>query len=292
MPVGNRLAKSSAARVVAARNRQRLVVVRNCRQLRRDARTARQRTSWSLATALTRANRFGHMPTRPASTRPTSRAVSAISALGRRRRLTTSESSLKAAPALSTASTRRTGNKIWSHDTSTEFGVTVTTWGKSGSPLVVDDMVLISVGAPTARQRFAWPAGTQPNDPATTARWWPSTSKLATSAGPPAPAPPPTLRRLSPTLAGERQIVVVNESWVTAHRVSDGDVLWEHPWGQEIDTTASARSRYRSTATDCSCRRATASAVRCWRSAGRGRHVFARPAVDTADQERDENQVL
>ena len=40
-------------------------------------------------------------------------------------------------------------------------------------------------------------------------------------------------------LAGERQILMVNESWVTAHRASDGKALWEHPWGSESDTTAS-----------------------------------------------------
>jgi outer membrane protein assembly factor BamB len=32
---------------------------------------------------------------------------------------------------------------------------------------------------------------------------------------------------------------VVNESWVTAHRVSDGQILWEHPWASETDTNAS-----------------------------------------------------
>ena len=42
-----------------------------------------------------------------------------------------------------------TGRVIWSHDTAAEFGAAVTTWGKSGSPLVVDDVVLISVGAPS-----------------------------------------------------------------------------------------------------------------------------------------------
>src|SRR5262249_2429421 len=41
------------------------------------------------------------------------------------------------------------------------------------------------------------------------------------------------------TLAGDRQIIVVNESWVTAHRASDGKVLWEHPWSREGDTNAS-----------------------------------------------------
>ena len=40
-------------------------------------------------------------------------------------------------------------------------------------------------------------------------------------------------------LAGERQIIVVNESWITGHRASDGKVLWEHPWEDENDRSAS-----------------------------------------------------
>jgi hypothetical protein len=41
------------------------------------------------------------------------------------------------------------------------------------------------------------------------------------------------------TLVGERQIIVVNEGWVTSHRASDGRVLWEHVWAEDRDTTAS-----------------------------------------------------
>ena len=47
----------------------------------------------------------------------------------------------------------RTGAVIWSHDTAAEFGVPVTTWGKSGSPLVVKDAVVISVGGPSSLPR-------------------------------------------------------------------------------------------------------------------------------------------
>ena len=42
----------------------------------------------------------------------------------------------------------RTGRVLWSHDTIKETGAAVTIWGKSGSPLVVDGMVIVSVGAP------------------------------------------------------------------------------------------------------------------------------------------------
>ena len=40
----------------------------------------------------------------------------------------------------------RSGKVLWSHDTIEETGAAVTIWGKSGSPLVVDGMVIVSVG--------------------------------------------------------------------------------------------------------------------------------------------------
>ena len=84
-------------------------------------------------------------------------------------------------------------------------------WGKSGSPLVVDDMVMISVGGPadsTADGRKQY----------TTPRSSPSTSKPAKSAGPPAHGKAAYASPVLADLAGERQIIIVNESWVTAHR--------------------------------------------------------------------------
>lgn len=136
----------------------------------------------------------------------------------------------------------RTGRVIWSHDTAAEFGATVTVWGKSGSPLVVDDMIIISVGAPTGgwESRPAESAagkieGSKPYnsslvafDMKTGAVRWSAGSRQASYASP-----------VVATLAGARQIVVVNESWVTAHRVTDGKILWEHPWSNETDTSAS-----------------------------------------------------
>lgn len=133
----------------------------------------------------------------------------------------------------------RTGNKIWSHDTAAEFGVPVTTWGKSGSPLVVDDMVLVSVGAAADGAAGSSADRKTRFDPANCSlvafdidtgdvRW--AAGKRSAAYSSPIVA----------ELAGERQIIIVNQSWVTAHRASDGEVLWEHPWGEEMDTTASA----------------------------------------------------
>ncbi len=136
----------------------------------------------------------------------------------------------------------RTGHVVWSHDTPAEFGATVTLWGKSGSPLIVDDMVVISVGAPTgAWEGSAAAAATgesaQPKhfnsslvafDSKTGSVRWHAGTRQASYASP-----------VVATLAGERQIIVVNESWVTAHRADDGKILWEHPWSKEGDTDAS-----------------------------------------------------
>lgn len=136
----------------------------------------------------------------------------------------------------------RTGSVVWSHDTPKEFGAVVTLWGKAGSPLVVGDTVVVSIGAPTG----GWESGsmTTPDVQATEAKKynsslvafdaktgtvrWHAGSHQASYASP-----------VLATLAGERQIIVVNESWVTAHRASDGQILWEHPWSKEGDTDAS-----------------------------------------------------
>jgi outer membrane protein assembly factor BamB len=136
----------------------------------------------------------------------------------------------------------RTGHVVWSHDTAAEFGATVTLWGKSGSPLIVDDMVLISVGAPTggweakpadstngrSTESTPYNSSLVAFDMKSGAVCWSAGSRQASYASP-----------VVATLGGQRQIIVVNESWVTAHRTSDGKVLWEQPWSSETDTNAS-----------------------------------------------------
>jgi outer membrane protein assembly factor BamB len=128
----------------------------------------------------------------------------------------------------------RTGEVIWSCDTAKEFETPVTTWGKSGSPLVVDGMVVISVGATGDA------SGEDDTSPGANCslvafdaesgevRWADGTRRAAYAS--------PVVA----TLAGERQIIIVNHSWVTSHRASDGKVLWEHPWADENDSNASA----------------------------------------------------
>jgi outer membrane protein assembly factor BamB len=124
----------------------------------------------------------------------------------------------------------KSGDVLWSHDTAEEFGAPVALWGKSGSPLVVDEMVVISVGAPSNADD-----SNEPNDCSLVA-FDIETGEVRWTAGQrPASYATPVLT----DLAGERQIVVVNEGWVTSHQASDGKVLWEHVWSRENDRDAS-----------------------------------------------------
>lgn len=124
----------------------------------------------------------------------------------------------------------RTGRKLWSHDTSKEFGAPVATWGKSGSPLVMNDLVIISVGAPAGdvARATGYNSSLVAFDIETGEVRWQSGSRRASYASP-----------IVTQFGGEQQIVVINQSWITAHRATDGSVLWEHPWEHENDHNAS-----------------------------------------------------
>jgi outer membrane protein assembly factor BamB len=115
----------------------------------------------------------------------------------------------------------RTGNLLWSHDTLAKHNVGNVMWGKAGSPLIVDSLVIVSVGGDDASLvaydiaagKKAWGAGDRRSSYAT-----------------------PVLTALS----GVRQIVTVDEDYVTGHAADDGRVLWEHEWLGSSDTNASA----------------------------------------------------
>jgi outer membrane protein assembly factor BamB len=116
----------------------------------------------------------------------------------------------------------RTGKLLWSHDTIAEQDGEVVTWGKAGSPLIIDGRVVISVGGPNKGSlvaynmdsgKQAWAAGNRQSSYAT-----------------------PVLT----TLVGVRQILSVDEDFLTAHRAEDGEELWEFEWPSNSGSSAAA----------------------------------------------------
>ena len=91
------------------------------------------------------------------------------------------------------------------------------TWGRSGSPLIVDDLCVVPFGgpdanAPTGRSLIALDVDNG------MVRWTAGEDQISFAS--------PGLM----TLAGKRQIVSVNEKTISGHDVQDGNVLWDFQW--------------------------------------------------------------
>src|SRR5207245_4055931 len=85
-------------------------------------------------------------------------------------------------------------------------------WGMSGSPLVFDDLVVVSAGGKNDRSLVAYRA--------TTGEFvW---GRGQDGAGYSSPC--------LTMLAGVRQILIFNSRGVSSHETSDGTILWRHPW--------------------------------------------------------------
>jgi outer membrane protein assembly factor BamB len=115
-----------------------------------------------------------------------------------------------------------TGRLVWSHDTLAEEGAENVMWGKAGSPIVVDDWIVVSVGGSDDNSLVAY-------DLKTGRKAWGAGRRRSSYATP-----------VLAEIAGVRQIIVVNEEAVTSHRAADGRELWEHPWPGDSGSNASA----------------------------------------------------
>lgn len=116
----------------------------------------------------------------------------------------------------------RTGKLLWSHKTLQENGAEAVMWGKANSPLIVDELVVISVGGTNDASLVAY-------DIETGEKAWSAGRHRSSYASP-----------VLTELAGVRQIVSVNEDFVTGHDPTDGHVLWEFEWKGNSDTDATA----------------------------------------------------
>jgi outer membrane protein assembly factor BamB len=116
----------------------------------------------------------------------------------------------------------KTGRKLWQRDTLADAGTKVADWGMSGSPLVVDDLVIVHPGGPghsLAAYRLetgepAWAAGD--------ARAGYSSPQLV-------------------TLLGEPQFLIFNHEGVASHARADGKVLWTFPFTKAAQHVADPR---------------------------------------------------
>ena len=104
------------------------------------------------------------------------------------------------------------GGLIWSHKVLKENNTENIIWGKSSSPLLVDDLVVVSGGSKggpsllayrKAKGELAWKAG----------------EDMSAYASP-----------VLATLAGKRQIVMLSAKSVTGHNPADGKLLWRYDW--------------------------------------------------------------
>ena len=105
-----------------------------------------------------------------------------------------------------------TGEQIWSEDILYDNNAELASWGMSGSPLVLDDLVVVSAGGRDGKSLVAYHKDTGE-------RVWRDGSSPAGYSSP-----------LITTLAGVPQILIFNYGNVVAHDPNGGQVLWQHPW--------------------------------------------------------------
>lgn len=118
-----------------------------------------------------------------------------------------------------------TGELIWKRDllqagrwdqTASEVAIT---WGRSGSPLLVDGQCVVPLGGPTIENGSQTERSLISLDAETgTTRWTAGEQQISYAS--------PQLM----TLDGIRQIVSVNESNITGHAIDTGEVLWQTDW--------------------------------------------------------------
>jgi outer membrane protein assembly factor BamB len=101
-----------------------------------------------------------------------------------------------------------TGAVVWSRNAATDTGVEVPDWGFSGSPLVIDDLVIVAMSG----QLIAYAAATGDR------RW------LGPEGG--AGYSSPHLA----TIDGVPQVLLLRGSRTISVAPADGKVLWEHVW--------------------------------------------------------------
>jgi outer membrane protein assembly factor BamB len=105
-----------------------------------------------------------------------------------------------------------TGAVKWRRDLLADNAASLPEWGMAGSPLIVDELVVVSAGGAQGHSLVAYQQQTG-------ARVWHHGS-----------APTHWSSPVLADLAGQRQILMFNAEEVTAHAARGGAVLWSYPW--------------------------------------------------------------
>ena len=116
-----------------------------------------------------------------------------------------------------------TGKPVWTKDLLEEFGTSVekeknaVKWGRSGSPLVFDDKIIVPAGGPPGGPYVSLVCY---NRKTGAEIWRGGDTQIGYSS--------PILMQYPNNRGFALSVVSVNESNVTAHDVSDGEVIWKH----------------------------------------------------------------
>jgi outer membrane protein assembly factor BamB len=127
----------------------------------------------------------------------------------------------------------RSGELVWKRNLLERAGIDqaqaerAVMWGRSGSPLIVDDMVVVPLGG--GKENGSKINSLIALDIATGEERWVGGKTQISYASP-----------ALLTLDGVRQIVSVNEGNVTGHDIATGKVLWESAWPSKSDGDACA----------------------------------------------------
>jgi outer membrane protein assembly factor BamB len=105
-----------------------------------------------------------------------------------------------------------TGELVWTRNILDENASHLNEWGMSGSPLVVDNFVVVSAGGKNGRSLVAY------NKSTGEFAWGGGNDHVGYSS--------PGLA----TIAGVRQILIFNAGGIAAHAADTGKLLWNYPW--------------------------------------------------------------
>ena len=104
------------------------------------------------------------------------------------------------------------GDLLWSFNVLEKHGASLPDWGMAGSPLIYEDLVILSVGGRNGHSLVAY-------DKMSGDFVWSGGSDKAHWSSP-----------VVFDIAGTTQVLIFNRGFMTAHDVRDGSVLWEYPW--------------------------------------------------------------